>query len=107
MIIPKSVKVCARVIDIEYPHRFQDCVAVNWATFNPTGQKISISDVDQHGNERHSDGVAHSFLHEVLHAIDFLYNNYEISNHEDGERWMDQIAEGLLQVVRDNNLDFR
>jgi hypothetical protein len=51
--------------------------------------------------------VAQTFVHEVLHAIDNVYFGGRLSRWEQGEDAVDQLAEGLLQVIRDNKLDFR
>lgn len=107
MKIPESVKVGGRDYRILYPHTFTDSSCVLYGQHDASGQTIKIVDRNQFGEVRHNQATVHTFMHELLHAIDNVYCAGHVQKHEDGEDIIDQLAEGLLQVIRDNNLDFR
>ena len=90
-----------------YPHTFVDSNSVLYGQHDPSGQTIKICGINNFGENRHPQSVEQTFMHEVLHAIDNVYGAAHIQKHEDGEDIIDQMAEGLLQVIRDNKLDFR
>jgi len=41
--------------------------------------------------------IEQNCIHEILHCIDTVYNNHELS-----ENQVDRLAEGLYQVLKDN-----
>lgn len=46
-----------------------------------------------------------TFFHEILHCIDQVYNGQEfVKDGNDGEATVSRLAEGLYQVLKDNNL---
>lgn len=108
MKIPKRLKVGGRDYEVLFPYIFIDTVTTTYGLHDPSGRMIRISEINQHGEKRHSQSIAHTFMHELLHAIDSTYCCDQILRMEQaGENLVDQLAEGLLQVIRDNELDFK
>lgn len=105
MKIPKSVKVGGRDYSILFPHTFTDSSRTLYGQHDPAGQTIKIAEKDEFGCVRHDQSVAHTFLHELLHAIDNVYNGGRVNGWEKGEETIDQLADGLMQVFADNDLE--
>ena len=104
--IPEKVKVGGREYKISFPYCFQDNAQVLYGLHDPGQLSIRLSEVDESGNKRSEFALLQTFLHEILHAVDYVYNQGTVTRQTDGERIIDQLAEGLLQVLRDNALDF-
>ena len=68
-------------------------------------KELRISEIDGSGNIRADSSIMVTFLHEILHAIDF-HTGQKIFNTNEGENWCDGISEGLYQVLKDNKLVF-
>ena len=108
MKIPKTLKVGGRTYTIVYPYKFDTSERVQLGFHEPFLQEIKLADINSNGRKFNDQSVMHTFIHEVIHAIDTVYNNNRIQELGDkGEEIIDQLAEGLLQVVRDNDLDLR
>lgn len=108
MKIPERLKIGGRDYKIIYPHRFTDSCQVLNGQHDWSGQTIKISDIDAFGSQRHPQGIAHTLLHEILHGVDMVYTCGTLFEMKQaGEDLIEQLAEGLLQVIRDNDLDFR
>lgn len=107
MKIPKSLKIGGRTYSVRFPYKFKDSHVVMYGLHDAGAQKILLSDRDEHANLRNKDSIFQAFLHELLHAVDNVYNGGRLSSWDKGEETIDQIAEGLIQVIRDNDLDFR
>ena len=107
MKIPNKLKVGGRDYEVIYPHHFDSTSDVQIGYHDPFLQKIKLADVYASGEKFHPQTLLHTLLHEILHSIDHVYCNSRILGTKDGEEIIDQLAEGLLQVIRDNNLDFR
>jgi hypothetical protein len=101
MHIPKVLKVGAQRLII----RQSDIVfaldgePVMGLTKTGTG-RIEIS-TTYHGEKCPEDSIADTFLHEICHSVSAIYG-LDLS-----ETQVIGLAGGLLQVIRDNNLDFR
>jgi hypothetical protein len=106
MKIPKLVKVGGRDYQVLYPHKFQDSHCVLYGLHDPGTQIIRLSEKDEQGSKRHPQSIEHTLLHEIIHAIDAVYFGGKISSWEKGEDAIDQLAEGLIQVIGDNKLNF-
>ena len=106
MKIPETVKIGGRIYEVMYPYKFEDSPQVLNGLHDGARQTIKISAIDAHGAERCGQAIQHTFLHEILHAISMVYGG-GLNSNEDCENIIDQMAEGLLQVIKDNDLDFR
>jgi len=60
-------------------------------------QKIRICKHYEHKQPRAKTDIERTFYHEIVHAIDGVYNNYSLS-----EKETDRLATGLQQVMGDN-----
>lgn len=106
MKIPKLVKIGGRDYRVIYPHKFQDSHCVLYGLHDPGTQTIRLSLKDEQGSDRHPQSIEHTLLHEIIHAIDAVYFGGKLSAWDKGEDAIDQLAEGLMQVIKDNKLDF-
>lgn len=87
--IPKTAKVGGFLYRIERVHILEDeCVGFSC----PQESKILLSDKTQSG-----DYLNQAFLHELLHAIDYVYNNNSLDDDQ-----VERIAHGIYQVFLDN-----
>ena len=59
-------------------------------------QKIRICKYFKHKHRSKTD-IERTFYHEIVHAINGVYNNYSLS-----EKAIDRLATGLQQVMGDN-----
>jgi len=104
--IPKSLKIGGRSYKVLYPHIFTDSCQNLYGQHDSSGQTIKMADKDTFGVVRHPESIAHTFMHEILHAVDNVYVGGKIQSLDCCEHIIDQLAEGLCQVLKDNKLDF-
>lgn len=102
MKIPKEVKIGGKVYKIVYPYKFKESND-HIGQSDHEKQIILISDTDSSGNKRHRQNIEETFLHELLHCIDWIYNAGELRD-KLGESGIERTSEGLYQVLKDNNL---
>ena len=105
MKIPKKIKIGAHDVTIKFPHKFQERQDA-FGFFNIGTNEIFITDVDSSGNPCSDTHIASTFLHEVLHVINRVYCCSRLGDNTSEEDMVEGLAQGLLQVIRDNNLDF-
>lgn len=104
--IPEMIRVGGRDYRILYPHLFRDSTTHSTGQHDPAGQAIKLSAINIHGETRHPQAIWHNLLHEILHAIDYVYCGAALLEMgQTGEMIIDQLAEGLLQVLQDNHLE--
>jgi hypothetical protein len=106
MKIPGKLKIGGRTYQIIFPHTFKDSIRNLYGLCDDGGQIIYLSEIDTHGNKRHPESIQQTFIHEILHAIDNIYYGGKLTAQKGGEEIIDQLAEGLAQLIRDNDLDF-
>ena len=92
IIIPKNIRVGGRTYTVIYPYKFKEKKTLIGQCDNLL-QEIRLADSDESGNRLAEDSIISAFLHEVLHAIDYVYNNNSLE-----ENSINSLAEGLLQV---------
>lgn len=104
MKIPKKIKVGGHWWVIKYPYLFKERQDV-FGLCEDAPKEISITELDSNGNKRADSSIFVTFLHEVLHALDFLNNQsiFKSDSFEETERRVDNLAEGIYQVLVDNN----
>lgn len=102
MILPKMLKVGSHQISVVFPHHFRERSDV-CGQYDQSLSEIRVDHVDACGNMRSDSSILVTFLHEVLHAIDYTYNRGRVTRRKDGEDDIDQLAQGLAQVLRDND----
>lgn len=95
MKIPESIKVGGHTYKIIFSETL-------WIREGNIGQARHNTDQTIELEVRlHPDQTAASFLHEMLHAIDRVYNKGSLAEDE-----IDAIAEGLFQVLSDMGIFF-
>ena len=101
MKIPKKIKLAGHVFDVVLPYAFQErddifgriCFATN---------KIMVTNINSQGNmcaESHTNQI---FLHELVHGLDRFYCSNRLGKECDKEGLVDDLAQGLLQLLTDN-----
>ena len=106
MKIPSWLKIGGRKYAVIFPYVFKDSSQVLRGLCDQSGQKIMVSDSDAHNGKVHPQSIEQTFMHEVIHAIDNVYCCGKLAQCENGEDIVDQLAEGIIQVFRDNKLTF-
>jgi hypothetical protein len=100
MKIPRTIKIGAqRIKVVVVPSVVMDDEEVLGISKSVIG-RIEVASRFE-GYEVPEDSMADTFLHEVIHATSCTYGCDLTENQVNG------LAGGLLQVIRDNNLDFR
>jgi len=98
----QKVKIAALTYDLIYPYcfkeRFDYCGQANHALC-----EIRVVDHDGCGNTRPYSNILVTFFHEIIHAIDRAYC-MDMLGGDDKEQITEALAQGLTQVMLDNNL---
>ena len=96
MKIPKQVKIGGHIFTVLYPYSFRERT-------DQSGQcdwdfmQIKIAEQDRNEPKKAQTRIEEILIHEVLHAIDWVYNGNSLT-----ETTTDQLAQGLYQVIKDN-----
>jgi len=61
--------------------------------------KIEIADRNAEGSIYIEDYVGQIFMHELMHAVDYVYNSDSLSEDE-----IERLSQGLYQVFKDNKI---
>lgn len=101
MDFPDSIKVGGHEFKIEYPFAFSEDTCTGECDY--MHGIIRISDFYRH-KERDEQRKKSTLLHEILHAIDHIYNSRTINNSKHCERVIDCLEECWFQILTDNNL---
>lgn len=102
MKIPETLKIGGHIYKVEYPYHFKERYD-RIGHSNHSLQFIGISDDDGNGNERSMESIELTLMHEILHCVDWVYNGEELID-KNSEAMVSRLAEGLYQVLKDNNL---
>ena len=102
MKIPKSLKVGGHTYKVILPYHFKEKYDIFGQSHHPS-QEIRIGTDDGNGIRRNEEGIETTFIHEILHCVDKIYNGDELFE-KLGETGIEKIAEGLYQVFKDNGL---
>lgn len=98
--IPKEIKIGGHIYKVVYPYTFterQDAIG----QCNNEILEIRISEMDQGGHKIPDSSIMVTFIHEVLHAIDYRTGHCVFENDENA---IDGIANMLFQVLLDNGM---
>lgn len=104
MKIPKTLKISGHSYKVTFPYIFTERFD-RWGDCDDAIKQIRIMEVDGSGTKRAESAISVTFLHEILHAIDYLTGHEQFRGPE-GEKRIEAISEGLFQVLRDNKLRF-
>ena len=100
MNIPKKIKIGGHWVEIKYPYIFQE-------RFDRFGQCddpkkiIYITDKDGNGEKRANSSIIVTFIHEILHELDY-HTGWEIFSGEDGEKKVEGLSEAIYMFLIDN-----
>ena len=104
MRIPKSLRIGGRTYRVIYPHSFDDMPKPLLGLCDNSKQVIRVSGLDSSGATLCDEAIVQTFLHEVIHAIDYVYGGAQVQRLDNSEDIVDALAEGILQVFRDNKI---
>jgi len=83
---------------------FQDIVARDSHSVagicDRTNLEIRIATKHDAGGDLPDQYIPQSLIHELLHAIDYTYNNNGILNSDEGEATISRISQGVYQVLK-------
>jgi len=101
--LPKKIPVGGHKYEVKYPYKFKEDSTVlgmcDWLKL-----EIQISSVDNN-NPIAFQRTMTVFLHELIHAVDFIYNRGSLSNEaENNEKMVDALAFGLYDVFSNNKV---
>lgn len=102
MKFPEKLKIGSHILEVKHPYVF--------STDNLVGQycseagEIRIKEVTLAGEVQTDTSQLVSFFHEILHGINGVYCMDQIGEKCNTELLIDALAEGLVQVLVDNNL---
>lgn len=98
MRIPKKIKVGGHIYKVICPYHFRErsdrfgsCCSIN--------NEILIGNDDGNGKKRSQSTIEQTLFHEMLHAIDKVYNADKLE-----EEYVERLSEGIYQVLKDNQL---
>ena len=101
MKIPKTVKIAGYEFKVKYPWKQKN---QSWAAeIDHDQQIIRISNKRPDGKKKAVAGINETFLHELIHGVNRLYLSNRRQLKEDQ---VEQISEGIFQVLKDNKLRF-
>ena len=106
MKIPELIKVGGMLIKIFYPtepvifknEKGEDTQADGKILISMGEMHIAGKNVKEN-NVYTKDYIGQVFMHEILHAIDYVYNSDHLSEDE-----IERLSQGLYQVLKDNKI---
>ena len=105
MKIPELIKVGGMLIKIFYPTEpmiFKDekgeDMQADGKVLISMGE-IHIANKSKENNIYVEDYIGQIFMHEILHAINYVYNSDHLSEDE-----IERLSQGLYQVLKDNKI---
>ena len=100
--LPDSLKIGAHEVKVVFPYPFKERDDLVGQYDKGLGV-IRISEFDYCGNKRVESEIWVTFLHEILHAIDYATGHRMFCGGEN-EPKIEGLSEGLYQVLNDNGL---
>ena len=97
--IPRKLKIGGRAYKVLYPYTFEGTTSPLYGLHDAVGQTIKLAKKDEYGANRNKESIYHTFLHEVIHAVDNVFNGGRLTAWEKGEETIDSIAEGIMQLI--------
>ena len=96
--LPSKIKIGGMDYKVLYPYEFEDDSSVSTGLHEAGTNLIKISEYED-GIKRHPHKILETFIHEIVHAVDFVYVKYELS-----EKFVTVFSKGLTGVLLNNNL---
>jgi len=101
MKIPKQVKIAGHNYRVIYPYKFKKD---QWAAeIDHDRHEIKIASHSSLSTKKVHSEIEESLLHEVLHAVNCRYLPVKQRLHE---AQIQQISQGMYQVLKDNKIKF-
>lgn len=101
MKIPKKIKVAGHIFEVALPYIFQERDDI-FGRVDFSVNKIMITNINNQGNTCADSHTEQVFLHELFHTLDRLYCSNRLGVECDKELLVDDLAQGLLQILTDN-----
>lgn len=98
MRIPNSVKVGGKTYRVLYPYTYTERESLQGTTDHGTNT-IRLSAVTTTGEPRARENVEATFIHELLHVVDLIFNNDGLE-----EPVLTRLADGVYHALKDNGL---
>jgi len=99
MKIPKKLKIGGYIWDVIYPYEFAERTD-RFGFTDVIRKKIYLREVDDGGKKMPEAYIFETLLHEIIHAIDYIYN----STGDLKEETVIGLGRGLYQVLKDNKI---
>ena len=100
MKIPKRLKIGGHIFEVEYPYQFKEREDIDGRTIYGQNKILLAGE----GSQSYLEQV---FWHEVFHVIDRTYCCEGLGLSNDKESIIEGLAQGLLQVLKDNFEELR
>ena len=97
MLIPRKIKVGGHNYRVILNYEFKNNKLLGECS--PTCEELRIASHSSNGDILPRSMIEAIFLHELLHAIDYVYNSESLK-----EKEVDSLAEGIFQVFNDAKL---
>jgi len=97
--IPKEIKIAGHIYRVIYPYTFMETLVLGQSDYFQ--KEIRLARVDTTGNPIPQAQLNNTLCHEILHCIDYEYNNQKLD-----EDTVKRLGNGLYQVLKDNQLKF-
>jgi len=98
MKLPKKLKIAGHIYTVIYPYTFTEVSLQGQSDL--IQKEIRLGKVDTGGNLVPQAQLNNTLCHEILHCIDYEYNNQKLD-----DNMIDRLGNGLYQVLRDNKLN--
>jgi hypothetical protein len=98
MIIPNKIKVGGHVYRILHKYKFTQEPKLCGQADHDNGE-IRLADLDPSGVKRGVSRIEETFIHEVLHCINNIYNDNKLVEED-----ISRMSQGLYQVLADNKM---
>lgn len=98
MIFPKTMKIGGHTYKILIPYEFKERTDL-WGQHDGGVHEIRISDLDSSGVKRSASGITVSFIHEILHAVDYVTGHGVFFKNENA---IEGFSESIYQILKDN-----
>ena len=97
MKLPKTVKIGGHNYKIDFPYIFKER-SDSYAQHRFATKEIKVESITD-GVERPESGIMVSFIHEILHAIDYTTGHRIFA---DNENTIEGFSESIYQILVDN-----
>ena len=94
----KRIKIGAHWYKVSWNYKFTERFDISGLSTHGI-KEIYITDVDGNGRRYSESYIGTTFIHEIIHCVDEVYNGGKLD-----EETVKRLGEGLCQVLNDNKL---